>query len=61
MQQLFIHKQLAPQVALRWIVQTNVTVCTQTDNKAYFVEDIGLFDWSLSVAQMKAVSAGPSE
>jgi diketogulonate reductase-like aldo/keto reductase len=44
-------------VALRWIVQHNVTFSTQTDNKAYFKEDLDIFDFELSSADMARLDA----
>ena len=40
------------QVALRWIIQKGGSICTQTKQKEHFVEDLNIFDFALSVADM---------
>ena len=51
------HKKSAAQVALRWIYQHNATFSTQTDNKAFFQEDLDIFDFTLSKAEMAKLDA----
>merc|ERR1712187_203963 len=48
------------QVALRWIVQRNVSIATQSTKADHLKEDTGIFDFALSddeMAQLSAVSA----
>lgn len=45
------------QVALRWIIQSGVAVCTQTRKKEHFVEDLDIFDFELSSDDMATLSA----
>ncbi len=45
------------QVALKWILQRNVTICTQSSNPAHFQEDLALFDFTLTSAEMKVLDA----
>ena len=40
------------QVALRWIIQKGGSICTQTKQKEHFVEDLNIFDFTLSAADM---------
>jgi len=40
------------QVALRWIVQTGASFTTQTTKKSHFVEDLNIFDFTLSPQDM---------
>jgi diketogulonate reductase-like aldo/keto reductase len=40
------------QVALRWIIQKGGSVCTQTKKKEHFVEDLNIFDFTLSDEDM---------
>ena len=49
--------QRAAQVALRWIYQHNATFSTPTDNKAFFQEDLDIFDFTLSKAEMAKLDA----
>ena len=42
----------ASQVALRWIIQNSAAVCTQTKKKEHFVEDLNIFDFTLSPEDM---------
>ena len=51
------HTKSAAQVALRWIVQHNATVCTQSTNAAYLKEDADIFDFVLSAAEMAKLDA----
>lgn len=41
------------QVALRWILQNGVAVCTQTKQRNHFVEDLNLFDFELTAEDMQ--------
>jgi diketogulonate reductase-like aldo/keto reductase len=40
------------QVALRWIIQKGGSICTQTKRREHFIEDLNIFDFTLSVADM---------
>lgn len=41
------------QVALRWVLQKGVAVCTQTTQREHFVEDLDLFDFALDAQDME--------
>jgi len=45
------------QVALRWIVQSGATFTTQSKSKEHFSEDLDIFDFSLSDADMQRIGA----
>lgn len=45
------------QVILRWIVQQGHILATSADNEEYDQEDMDLFSWSLSPADMATLSA----
>lgn len=47
----------AAQVALRWIVQSGATFTTQTKSRDHFVEDLNIFDFQLSEAEMQRLGA----
>jgi len=47
----------AAQVALKWIEQTGATFTTQTRKREHFVEDLDIFDFKLSDADMRTLSA----
>jgi len=51
------HNKSSAQVALRWITQHNVTYSTQTDNAQYFAEDVDIFDFELTAAEMAKLDA----
>jgi diketogulonate reductase-like aldo/keto reductase len=42
----------AAQVALRWLVQHKVTFSTESKSEAHFKDDLAIFDFELSVADM---------
>jgi len=46
------HGKSGAQVSLRWIYQHGVAVTTKADTKAYLQEDLDLFSWSLTDAEM---------
>jgi len=50
------HKSSA-QVALKWILQRNVTIVTQSTNIAHLKGDLDLFDFKLSDADMKVLNS----
>lgn len=46
----------AYQVALRWILQSGASFTTQSRNPAHFAEDLAVFDFSLTDAEMRALT-----
>ncbi len=64
---LFAHPQLAliaqrhgksiAQVVLRWLVQRGIAVLAKTVNKQRMQENLAVFDFSLSVEEMEAITA----
>jgi diketogulonate reductase-like aldo/keto reductase len=55
-----VHGKTGPQVALRWIVQKGLPLATKANVTEYLKQDIDVFDWSLTDAEMKALSARTS-
>ena len=51
------HGVSAAQVALRWLVQQNITVVTAADKLEYIKEDIDLFSFSLTEMEMQTLAA----
>ena len=51
------HGVSAAQVALRWLVQQNITVVTAADKLEYSKEDIDLFSFSLTEMEMQTLAA----
>jgi diketogulonate reductase-like aldo/keto reductase len=52
------HKVSAAQVALKWLVQQNISAVTAAHNPAYIAEDIDLWSWGeLSAAEMATLAA----
>lgn len=51
------HGVSAAQVALRWLVQQNITVVTAANNLEYIKEDIDLFSFSLTATEMQTLAA----
>jgi len=51
------HKKTAAQVALRWIVQRNATICTESTQLAYLQQDAAIFDFELSAQEMAQLNA----
>lgn len=49
------------QVALRWLVEKDVTFSTQTKSKSHFVEDLNVFDFSLSADDMAKIATARAE
>jgi len=47
----------AAQVALRWILQRNATVATQSTHLEYLKQDMDVFGWQLSGADMAKLNA----
>ena len=46
-----------PQVALRWLVQQNITVVTAANDAEYIREDIDLYSFKLTSAEMATLAA----
>merc|ERR1711907_70874 len=53
------HHKSSAQVALRWIVQRNVTIATQSTNSDHLKEDAAIFDFSLSDDEMSPGHQSP--
>jgi len=51
------HNKTAAQVALRWILQHNATINTQSTNPAYLKQDADIFDFTLTDAEMAKLNA----
>ena len=52
------HNTSAAQVALKWLVQRNITIVTAANNPEYIAEDIDLFSWGdLSPEEMATLDA----
>lgn len=45
------------QVALRWILQKNATIATQSTDPAFLEEDVRIFDFSLTDDEMRQLDA----
>lgn len=46
------HGKTTAQAALRYVLQKNVTIATQSTSAAHLAEDLGVFDWSLTPTEM---------
>lgn len=51
------HGKSGAQVVLRWIIQQGHLLATSADNAGFDKEDLDLFDWSLTAAEMETLSA----
>ena len=52
------HNVSGPQIALKWLVQQNISVVTAAHNPAYIAEDIDLWSWGeLTAAEMQTLAA----
>lgn len=51
------HKRSAAQVALRWLVQQKISIVTAADTAEYCSEDMDLFDFELTAAEMATLGA----
>jgi len=49
------HNKTGAQVALKWILSHNVTLTTKSANPQHLAEDIDLFSWDLTEAEMGAL------
>jgi len=50
------HGKTGPQVCLRWLVQQGIVVIPRTSKRERLEENIGIFDFALSDAEMKAIA-----
>lgn len=50
------HGKSAAQVALKWILQTNGTLATQSTSLSHLVDDMDIFDLTLTDAEMSELS-----
>jgi diketogulonate reductase-like aldo/keto reductase len=51
------YNKSAAQVALRWILQHNATIATQSTSATHLGEDVNIFDFALSADEMKQLDA----
>jgi len=51
------HGKSAAQVALRWILQHNATVATQSTKRANLADDVAIYDFALTDAEMAQLDA----
>ena len=51
------HNRSAAAVALRWVVQQGVPVVTSSDKAEYDEEDLAVFDFNLTAAEMERLAA----
>lgn len=55
-----VHNVSAAQVAFRWLIQQNISAVTAAHNPAYITEDLDVFSFELTAAEMATLSAlGP--
>ena len=52
-----VHKRSAAQVALRWVVQQSIPAVTSAKVESYATEDLDIFSFALSSAEMAELSA----
>merc|ERR1719264_670157 len=52
-----MHNKTSAQVALKWILQRNATVATQSTKPRHLVEDLDLFDFTLSPDEMSQLNS----
>ena len=54
------HGKSGAQVSLKWQVQRGIPVIPKTSTKAFMVENLDLFDWELTAAEMATLDAASS-
>lgn len=54
------HGKTGAQVALKWVVQSGVPLSTKSTDPKYLAQDIDIFDWTLSDAEMAQLNAAKS-
>lgn len=47
------HEKTIPQVALKWIIQNNVTVVSKSKKAAHLKQNLDMFSWKLDASEMK--------
>ena len=52
-----VHNKTSAQVALRWVTQQGVVAVTASNKSSYDKEDLDIYDFTLSDAEMTALSA----
>lgn len=52
-----VHNKSTAQVALKWVLQQDIVVVTESNNEAHEVQDLELFDWSLTDKEMSLLAA----
>jgi len=50
------HNKSGPSVALRWVIQTDGILSTQSDNPEHLRENLDIFDWTLDDDEMNQLS-----
>ena len=50
------HGKTAAQVALTWLVQQGIPFATATDNVKHILQDMDVFNWTLSTHEMAVLS-----
>lgn len=50
------YNKTAAQVVLRWLIQRDIVAIPRTENPAYMKENLEVFDFKLSVADMKEIN-----
>ena len=51
------HNKSSAQIALRWIIQRNASFTTSSSTFEHFQQDLNIFDFELSAAEMKILNA----
>ena len=51
------HNRSAAAIALRWVVQQGIPLVTSSDSKEYDLEDLSIFSFNLSTAEMNKLAA----
>ena len=52
-----VHNKTSAQVGLRWVVQQDILVVTESKNPDHLVGDLEIFDWSLTKEEMGQLAA----
>lgn len=50
-----VHGKTAAQVAMRWLLQKRISVIPKSGSREHLEENLDLFDWNLSDAEMKQI------
>ncbi|KAK3288908.1 hypothetical protein CYMTET_3633 [Cymbomonas tetramitiformis] len=51
------YKRSAAQIALKWVLQRNVSVCTESTSLVYMQMDLDIFSFNLTVDEMQRLNA----